>query len=113
MVLLCRPPADCTAHSRSRLAGGPAASRAPEGWPPGWAGPAGQGGARPAAAPVACWTGCRLAPVSGPANRLPAGESRYAVVPVSISEAAPRAGPGPPAGAASAGAQASPPAGLE
>src|SRR5215471_4270012 len=114
MVLCCWPPADCPVHSRSRLAGGPAASRAPEGWPPGCGGPAGHGGAGGwPAAPVAPWTGCRLAPVSGPANRLPAGESRYAVVPVSSSDAAPPPGPGPATGALSTGAQASPPAGLE
>ena len=95
MVLPCWPPADCPVHSRSRPEGGPAASRAPEGWPSGCGGPAGHGGARSLpAAPVACWMGCRPAPVSGPANRLPAGESRYAVLPVSSSEAAPPAGPG-------------------
>ena len=62
--------------------------------------------------PVACWAGCRLAPVSGPANRLPAGESRYAVVPVSSSDAAPPAAPEAATGL-STGAQASLPAGLE
>src|SRR5215470_13701414 len=79
-----RPPADGPVHNRARPAG-TLASRAPSGCPSGWAGPGRQGVGAGPAVPV---TGCQVAPVSGPLTRNPRGDSRYAVVPVSIREAA-------------------------
>src|SRR4249920_1221740 len=85
MVLRCWLPADGPVHKRSSPEGPLAASRAPDGWPPGWAGPGRQGAGAVLPVPV---TGCHAAPVSGPPNRTPPGASRYAVVPVSMREAA-------------------------
>src|SRR5215831_2242274 len=91
-------------HSRSRPEEPLLVSSAPDGWPPGWAGPVEQ---VRLAAPV---TGCQAAPVSGP-DRTPSGDSRYPAVPVSSRDTAP---PGPgPADAPGTGAQLSLPRRLE
>src|SRR5215471_7614963 len=110
MALLCWPPADGPAHSRYRREDA-LASRAPDGWPSGWAGPGRQGAEAGLAVSTA---GRKPVPVSGPLDTIPSGGSRYAVVPVSSRDAAvPVRALLDPADVLSTGFHASVPAGLE